>query len=310
MTLRIPFHILGRRTVIQDEGWDFVTTSVRGARAGGRCGCRCTRETVIENETNAADGGFRAVESRAWTTRVTDTTGDRVVVRGLPLDEAVGHTHFGAMLLLLWRGSPASEEEASLIEACLVASIDHGPTSPSGLIARTASSTRQRPVISVAAGLLSFTEFHGAGVGPCMEIVMDAPDGGDLARWACDTVDRLRQDGRRVPGIGHRMHQRDLRAERLLSLVPGDPLSGPVGAVRALAAAVSARVGRPMPVNIDGALAAALVGVGLQPDHGDLLFAIARSAGLAAQVIEERGERPMRTIDTTRVQYDVHKARR
>jgi citrate synthase len=251
------------------------------------------------------DKAARAVEARAWATHLTDTSGDRVVVRGLPLDEAIGTVRFSELLLRLWRGVPATPDEADLIEACLVAAIDHGPTSPSGVVARTAASTRQQPIVSVAAGLLAFSELHGAGVGPCMELLRTAPEDAALSDWAERTVTELRAHGRRVAGVGHRTHVRDLRAERLLSLVPGDPHRGPTGAVRALAAAVAERSGRPIPVNVDGAMAAALVHVGLEPDHGDLLFAVARSAGLAAQVMEERTERPMRTIDTTRVVYDV-----
>ena len=48
----------------------------------------------------------------------------------------------GAALLLLWRGDTPTEEEAALLGACLVASIDHGPLSPSALVARTIASTR------------------------------------------------------------------------------------------------------------------------------------------------------------------------
>ena len=58
-------------------------------------------------------------------------------------------------------------------------------------------------------------------------------------------------------------------------------------------------------VNIDGALAVALNALGLDPDYGDLLFAIARSFGLAAHIVEERArERPMRLIDPTAAIYD------
>ena len=63
--------------------------------------------------------------------------------------------------------------------------------------------------------------------------------------------------------------------------------------------------GHPVAVNIDGALAVALMALRLDPEYGDFVFAIARSFGLAAHVVEERGrERPMRLIDPTAVFYD------
>ena len=76
-------------------------------------------------------------------------------------------------------------------------------------------------------------------------------------------------------------------------------------AVRALADRVGRHVGHPVAVNIDGALAVALIALGLAPDYGDLLFAIARSFGLAAHIVEERErETPMRMIDPTAALYD------
>ena len=64
-------------------------------------------------------------------------------------------------------------------------------------------------------------------------------------------------------------------------------------------------VEHPVAVNIDGALAVALTALRLNPEYGDFLFAIARSFGLAAHIVEERArERPMLLIDPTAALYD------
>lgn len=249
----------------------------------------------------------RAIVAAAWSSAITDTDDSRVYLRGRAVDELlVGPVSFGGVLLLLWTGQAPSEEDAALVEACLVASVDHGPTAPSALSARLASSTRREPIACLAGGLLAMTEYHGAGVTSCMELLARAPEDGSLDTWASTETATARSEGRRIPGIGHRSHVRDLRAERLLSLIPAvSDVSGPAAAARALAAAVSEHAGRDMPVNIDGAVAACLQHVGLAPPFGNLLFAIARSGGLAAHIVEERTrERPMRTIDPTAVSYD------
>ena len=49
------------------------------------------------------------------------------------------------MLLRLWRGDAATDAEADLMGACMVAAIDHGPLAPSALVARTIASTRAEP---------------------------------------------------------------------------------------------------------------------------------------------------------------------
>jgi citrate synthase len=71
---------------------------------------------------------------------------------------------------------------------------------------------------------------------------------------------------------------------------------------RALEAAIRERL-KPIPLNIDGALAAILVDLGLPSMVGKLLFIVGRVAGLSAEVLEEYSrEKPMRI--TIPVEYD------
>src|SRR5713101_6852027 len=71
---------------------------------------------------------------------------------------------------------------------------------------------------------------------------------------------------------------------------------------RALEAAIRERLG-PIPLNIDGALAAILIDLGLPSMVGKLLFIVGRVAGLSAEVLEEyTREKPMRI--TIPVEYD------
>jgi citrate synthase len=250
-------------------------------------------------------GAADAAQARSWSSSITATTETRVFVRGLALDEAIGSLSFPAMLLRLWRGDTPAETEADLLGACLVAAIDHGPLAPSALVARTIASTRATPMSALAGGILAFGEIHGAVVTRAMVILRGVPAEGDLEAWADATFLSEREAGRRLPGVGHRWHSKDLRAERLLQLAGSFSDGRPPQAVRALAACVSRHAGRPVAVNIDGALAVALSALSLDPEYGDFLFAVARSFGLAAHIVEERQrERPMRIIDPTAALYD------
>ena len=260
-----------------------------------------------EDATGAhqGSGAGQTHHARTWSTAITATTDERVFVRGVALDDAIGHIAFPAMLLHLWRGDPATDEEADLLGACLVASIDHGPLSPSALVTRTIASTRAAPMSGLAGGILAFGELHGAVVSRAMRILATAPGHDDLAGWAEGVFEAERHEGRRLPGIGHRWHHNDLRAERLLELASAGSDGRQEAAVRALADRVSLHAGNPVPVNVDGALAVALTALRLDPAYGDFLFAIARSFGLAAHFVEEQTrERPMRMIDPTAAQYD------
>src|SRR5690606_39086796 len=129
----------------------------------------------------------------------------------------------------------------------------------------------------LAGGILAFGEHHGAVVTRAMQIIASAPADGDLDLWADEVFEAERRAGRRIPGVGHRWHDKDLRAERLLEL------AGPLAeehhprAVRALAGRVAKHTGNPTPVNVDGALAVALTALRLDPAYGDFLFAVTRS---------------------------------
>jgi citrate synthase len=246
-----------------------------------------------------------SADASPWSSAITATTGDRVFVRGLPLDEAIGSRSFADVVFLLWTGREGTSAERAVFEACLVAAVDHGPLAPSTIAARTVASTRAGRMPALAAGILAFGSLHGAVVTVAMELLSELGPDEDPSIWAARIFDRERAAGRRIPGIGHRWHHRDPRAERLLNLASTVDGGRAAAGERAMAEVVGRHSGRAAPVNIDGGLAAALIGLGFAAEFGDFAFAISRSAGLAAHIVEETTrERPMRTIDPTRVAYD------
>ena len=108
-------------------------------------------------------------------------------------------------------------------------------------------------------------------------------------------VTELRAIGKRVAGLGHRVHSHDPRTPVLFALATTHGLAGDgILFMQALAAAVAQQV-KPMTINIDGALAAVLYDMGFAPPFARLIFIISRVAGLTAEVMEElTRERPMR----------------
>jgi len=67
-----------------------------------------------------------------------------------------------------------------------------------------------------------------------------------------------------------------------------------VAFIEALEQAIAAAI-KPLPINIDGALAALLHDMGFAPAAGMLIFLISRTAGLTAEIFEEyTREKPMR----------------
>ncbi|MFH1929714.1 MAG: citrate/2-methylcitrate synthase [Chloroflexota bacterium] len=143
----------------------------------------------------------------------------------------------------------------------------------------------------MAAGVSAIGEYHGGAGEACARMLQEAalahpetsPDA--LAR---DIVEDFRRGGRRIPGFGHRIHDPDPRAVRLLSLADEWGISGPhVALARAIVAGLLAATGRSLPMNVDGALAALISDMGIDWRYGKALFIVARTAGLAAHVHEE-----------------------
>ncbi len=246
-----------------------------------------------------------SAKAEPWASAITATTGDRVYVRGLALDEAIGSLSFADVVFRLWTGRDGTSDERAVFDACLVAAVDHGALAPSALTARTVASTRAGRMPALAAGILAFGTLHGAVVTGAMELLAELGPEEDPAAWAARIFDRERAAGRRIPGIGHRWHRHDRRTDRLLDLASTVGGGRSVAAERTMADIVSRHSGRAAPVNIDGGLAAALTSLRLSPEFGDFAFATSRSTGLAAHIVEETTrERPMRTIDPTRVSYN------
>jgi succinyl-CoA synthetase alpha subunit len=129
-----------------------------------------------------------------------------------------------------------------------------------------------------------------------------------LDEVATEEVTRIKSTGDRISGFGHRIHTKDPRTARLFELATEAGLIGSptthIGAARAIERAF-ASIGKPLPINVDGAIGAILADLGLDPKVFNGIFMIARTPGLVAHVTEEQSrERPMRRIDPVNHAYD------
>ena len=129
-----------------------------------------------------------------------------------------------------------------------------------------------------------------------------------LSSVAADEVARIKSSGDRISGFGHRIHTKDPRTARLFELAALAGLTEAptthIGAARAVERAF-ASIGKPLPINVDGANGAILADLGLDPKVFNGIFMIARTPGLVAHVVEEQTrEKPMRRIDPVNHAYD------
>jgi citrate synthase len=244
-----------------------------------------------------------------WHTSLVSAEATSLRIRGYDIAALMQKRGFAATVFLLHRGRLPTAGEERLLNGVLVASADHGAGAPSCAAARlVASGNRQSLSAAVAGGILTIGDAHGGAGAACMtmiaSVIARARDLDLTIQEAADRlVDESRSAGRRVPGLGHRVHTVDPRVDVLFSMARDAGIAGDgVAAMQALEVAVRSRV-KPMPTNVDGALGAVLFDMGFPPEAGMLLFIVGRVAGLTAEVAEEYArEKPMRIKFA--VQYD------
>jgi citrate synthase len=236
-----------------------------------------------------------------WRTAISTSDDQHIWIQGYDVTQLMASATFADIVFLLHKGQLPSEAERRVVDAMLIASADHGPGSPSAAAARTvATGNRIAPEAAIAAGVLAIGDAHGGAGLACLQLITDAMNnvrttGADAAAVARRVVADARAEQRRLPGIGHRTHTRDPRTDVLFDLartgrIAGDGVAFMLELERAVADAI-----KPLPINVDGAIAAVLYDLGFPPVLGKLLFIIGRVAGLSAQVVEEyTRERAMR----------------
>lgn len=231
-----------------------------------------------------------------WRTSIIEMEPGVIRFRDRPIEDLIGTVTFPQMIWLLLRGDLPSEPQAKLLEAALVAAVDHGPQAPSIAAARMAVTCGLPLNNAMASAVNMLGDVHGGAGEQAVELyhAIDAAGGPDAAPREIDRWQSERDPF--LPGFGHRFHKpRDPRAPRLLALVDAASAEGTVaGRYAAIARAVEAeldrRKGGPVPMNIDGATAVIFAELGFAPPLARGLFCLSRSVGILAHAWEQMGQ--------------------
>jgi citrate synthase len=247
----------------------------------------------------------QSVEQAAswWRTRIIDVQPGAIGIHGYPIQELIGRISFPQMIWLMLRGELPSREQAELLEAALVASVDHGPHAPSIAIARMAVTCGVDLNNAMASGVNVLGDVHGGAGQQCMDLYgrIDTAwtAATDLERVTDTILDQfIAEQGKIIPGFGHRFHPVDPRVAPLLALVEAAAAKQAatgrfVSIGRAVEAGLRRRTGKVVPMNIDGVTAVVFCELGFPPQLGRGLFILSRSVGILAHAWEQMqaGER-------------------
>lgn len=228
-----------------------------------------------------------------WKTAIIDMEPGRIDIRGHPIQSLIGTVTFPQMIWLMTRGALPTEGEARLLEAALVAAVDHGPQAPSIAAARMAVTCGLSLNGAMASAVNMLDDVHGGAGEQAVALYHAIDEAGGPGRTA-DVLGAWRAEhGRFIPGFGHRFHKpEDPRAPRLLALVDeaaaAGVCSGRFAAIgRAIDATLAAEKGKPVPMNIDGATAVIYAELGFAPPLARGLFCLSRSVGILSHAFEQ-----------------------
>jgi len=188
--------------------------------------------------------------------------------------------------LALALGVPLNRKAIELLRSTLILCADH-ELNTSTFAARVAALTGADLYACLSAAVAAFSgPLHGGASEQVEWLAREAasPEGAITA-----VADRMRR-GERLPGFGHPLYPAgDPRVQPLLDLAMAHKPRAP--RVRTIAALTDAmaRANRPKP-NVDVALAAVCAALELPIGMGPAIFAIGRSAGWVAHVLEQQQE--------------------
>lgn len=223
--------------------------------------------------------------SETWSTNIGEVKPDGYCLRGQPITELMAGGDWLGTLCLALLGREVKPHERTLVAACLIGAIDHGTAPPSARVTRVVASCGKPLADSVAAGLLTLGPRHGNAAGAA-------------ARWLEAQVadkkspeEAVRQSlekGLRLSGFGHAEYEQDPRAMTLVKLGK-EQLPEVIHLAYALAVGeeLTEQKGKPLYLNIDGAMGAIMADLGWPNEFADALFLIARTVGLCAHALEE-----------------------
>lgn len=225
---------------------------------------------------------------------ISETVNNRIMVRGLDLaEDMIGKLTFTEAMLLDVRGVKPEPRDTRMVDAILVALMEHGIT-PSTLAARLVLDGAPESLQgAVAAGLLGTgSRFLGVidEAARLLEGIVELGSTTSLERAAAARIAAIFEREERVPGFGHNLHRGgDPRVEALIRIARVEQLAGiHVEALEIAASEVSKRADNPLIVNAAGAVAAILLDMGYTADEVRGFALVARCAGLFAHLLDER----------------------
>src|SRR5881628_2345964 len=133
-----------------------------------------------------------------WSTSIIDMKPGAIRYRGYAIEELIGRVGFAEMVYLMTRGELPHRDAARLLEAALVAAVDHGPQAPSIAAARMAITCGVGINNAMASAINMLGDVHGGAGEQCVSFYnaiarcLDAADVADAQQVAAAVRTEMR----------------------------------------------------------------------------------------------------------------------
>lgn len=248
----------------------------------------------IDKRVTAIERPQKGKWSEYWRTAVSYAGQHKILIRGYPLNELIENLSYTDILWLILKGELPTPSQSRVFGSVVCGIIDHYLDSATVTAARfVASANPQSPIPAIAAGILAMgsntvspqdtAELIGRGI----EKVKSK--GLTKEQAAGELVREYRMEGRRIPGLGHRLHPKgDPRAIAIKNVAVANGVWGQKCELyEAVQTELARSAGVSLPINVDGMMACVLSELDFHPLEMAGIAAISYMPGILAQVVEE-----------------------
>lgn len=245
-----------------------------------------------------------------WKTEITKVVPNSIRIKGYPIEALMANLSFGEGVFLLFKGELPTKEEGRMMNALLIATMDHSVTAPSACATRFVASGGSPIQSAVAAGIQALGSHHGGAIEEAQSLLEEGvrqarESGKSLHDIALEIAKAHKASKKRLPGFGHPYHKKDPRTVALFKLADELNFSGDhIKICQEFGNVTEEAFGRNLVINADAGMAAVLADMGFPVELARGFFIISRSAGLVAHAFEEyTKEKPFRAVSTDDVKY-------
>ena len=268
------------------KGWPEATAPLDGPAAQGSA---CSYYEVYFAIRKSVKIGSQANRSSS----ISASNAETILVRGHDLvRDLIGRISFTDHIWLLVAGAMPTPAQRRILDATLVAISEHGLV-PSVVASRmTLAAAPDALQGAVAAGILgcgSVVLGSSEAAGQFLSEVVARAASADIRAAATAVTREYRAAKRTIPGYGHPLHKEyDPRARRLLEIAREAGVAGRhCEAATVVAELLPSITGKELPMNVSGAIPAALLDAGFPLQALKGVPIIARTASLVAHLLEE-----------------------